>query len=148
LIPGAEPWATILEKVVQAVGKSTKDIADLKELDIVGKKEKVAKALKKVKKPIVVVIDDIDRLTPKETFQILRLVKAVADFPGTVFLLAFDPVYIRQTLKDNHIEKSDEYVDKVIQLRVPFTIRRSNRNRSILDEISEGKTKSLFYITR
>ncbi|WP_429070678.1 P-loop NTPase fold protein [Aeromonas veronii] len=61
------------------------------------------KAISKIKRPIVVIIDDIDRLTPVETFQVLRLVKAVADFPSTSFLLAFDPKYLTSVLDKNDI---------------------------------------------
>ncbi|EMA4170389.1 AAA family ATPase, partial [Escherichia coli] len=83
LIPGTEPWASIIEKVLSNFGSATKKIAELKKLDLLGRKKQVEKAIKKIKNPIVVIIDDIDRLTPAETFQVLRLVKAVADFSGT-----------------------------------------------------------------
>ena len=99
LIPGVEQWASLTENVLSKSGNAIKDVAKLKKLDLLERKNKVRKALAKINSPIVVFIDDIDRLTPDETFQILRLVKAVADFPGTSFLLAFDPKYIYQSLK-------------------------------------------------
>lgn len=122
LVPGAEPWASIVEKVLSKFGNSTKKIAELKKLDLLGKKKKVASAIEKIKTPIVVVIDDIDRLTPSETFQVLRLVKAVADFSGTSFLLAFDSNYLISVLDKNNIVNASEYINKVIQLRVPLPV--------------------------
>lgn len=122
LVPGAEPWASIIEKVFSRFGRATKKIAELKKLDLLEKKKKVTKAIEKIKTPIVVVIDDIDRLTPSETFQVLRLVKAVADFPGTSFLLAFDATYLSAVLNNNSIINSTEYINKVIQLRVPLPV--------------------------
>jgi hypothetical protein len=122
LVPGAEPWASIVEKVFAKFGNSTKKIAELKKLDLLGKKKKVVSALEKIKTPIVVVIDDIDRLTPSETFQVLRLVKAVADFSGTSFLLAFDSNYLISVLDKNNIENASEYINKVIQLRVTLPV--------------------------
>lgn len=122
LIPGAEPWASIVEKVFSKFGSATKKIAELKKLDLLGKKNKVISAIKKIKIPIVVIIDDIDRLTPSETFQVLRLVKAVADFSGTSFLLAFDAKYLASVLNKNNIENSPEYINKIIQLRVPLPL--------------------------
>lgn len=122
LIPGAEPWASITEKVFKKSGEATKKISELKKLDVLAKKDKVKKAISKIDSPIIVFIDDIDRLTPEETFQILRLVKAVADFSGTSFLLAFDPQYIKAALANHHIEKPNEYIDKVVQLRVSLPI--------------------------
>ncbi len=47
-------------------------------------------ALSSIEKKIVVVIDDIDRLDKKETKLILKLVKLTADFPKTIFVLAYD----------------------------------------------------------
>ncbi|HBL8955541.1 TPA: AAA family ATPase, partial [Enterobacter cloacae] len=70
LVPGAEPWASILEKVFSRFGSATKKIAELKKLDLLGRKKQVEEAIKKIKYPIVVIIDDIDRLTPSETFQV------------------------------------------------------------------------------
>ncbi|EIU7744573.1 hypothetical protein NQO50_000254 [Vibrio vulnificus] len=122
LVPGAEPWASIVEKVFSKFGSSTKKIAELKKLDLLGKKKKVVSAMQKIKTPIIVVIDDIDRLTPSETFQVLRLVKAVADFSGTSFLLAFDSSYLVSVLDKNNIVNSSEYINKVIQLRVPLPV--------------------------
>ena len=122
LIPGAEPWASIVEKVFSRFGSATKKIAELKKLDLLGKKKQVIDAIKKIKTPIVVIIDDIDRLTPSETFQVLRLVKAVADFSGTSFLLAFDANYLASVLDKNNIINSTEYINKVIQLRVPLPV--------------------------
>lgn len=122
LVPGAEPWASIVEKVFSRFGNSGKKIAELKKLDVLDRKKKVAAAIGKIEMPIVVVIDDIDRLTPAETFQVLRLVKAVADFPGTSFLLAFDSDYLISVLEKNSIVKASEYINKVIQLRVPLPL--------------------------
>jgi hypothetical protein len=61
---------------------------------LLGRKKKVKETLGKLNKSIIVIIDDIDRLPPDEAFQVIRLIKAVADFPGTSFLLAFDPAYL------------------------------------------------------
>jgi len=122
LVPGAEPWASILAKTFSRFGSATKKIAELKKLDLLGKKKEVVAAIEKIKTPIVVVIDDIDRLTPSEAFQVLRLVKAVADFSGTSFLLAFDSNYLVSVLNKNDIVNASEYINKVIQLRVPLPI--------------------------
>jgi len=140
-IPGAEPWASSIEKVLSGFGKASKKIAELKKLDLLDKKKKVIKAIESIKSPIVVVIDDIDRLTPSETFQVLRLVKAVADFSGTAFLLAFDPKYLGEVLDKNDIVNAPEYINKVIQLRVPLPVISekgiNDLAKTELDKLSE-----------
>lgn len=148
LVPGAEPWASIVEKVFSRFGSATKKIAELKKLDLLGKKKKVIKAIEKIKTPIVVVIDDIDRLTPSETFQVLRLVKAVADFSGTSFLLAFDAGYLSEVLNKNDIVNASEYINKVIQLRVPLPViseRGMNKLANVeLDNLSNKNLTEQF----
>ncbi|WP_318487225.1 KAP family P-loop NTPase fold protein [Photobacterium leiognathi] len=144
LVPGAEPWASIVEKVFSKFGNSTKKIAELKKLDLLGQKKKVVSAIEKIKTPIVVVIDDIDRLTPSETFQVLRLVKAVADFSGTSFLLAFDSNYLISVLDKNNIVNASEYINKVIQLRVPLpVISERGMNELANDELKNLSDKNL-----
>jgi predicted KAP-like P-loop ATPase len=70
-----------------------------------------------ISKKIVVVIDDIDRLDSKETKLILKLVKLTADFPKTIFVLAYD----RNRVEDRITEKESgldggEYLKKIIQV--------------------------------
>lgn len=122
LVPGTEPWASIIEKIFSKFGNTAKKIAELKKLDLLGRKKQVEEAIRKINHPIIVIIDDIDRLTPSETFQVLRLVKAVADFSGTSFLLAFDPNYLVSVLDKNNIVNASEYINKIIQLRVPLPV--------------------------
>lgn len=144
LVPGAEPWASIVEKVFSKFGSSTKKIAELKKLDLLGKKKKVVAAIEKIKTPIVVIIDDIDRLTPSETFQVLRLVKAVADFSGTSFLLAFDSNYLVSVLDKNDIVNASEYINKVVQLRVPLpVISERGMNELVNVELDNLSDKNL-----
>ncbi|MFQ2068099.1 P-loop NTPase fold protein [Aeromonas veronii] len=144
LVPGAEPWASIIEKVLSKFGSSTKKIAELKKLDLLGKKKAVVAAIEKIKTPIVVIIDDIDRLTPSETFQVLRLVKAVADFSGTSFLLAFDSNYITSVLDKNDIVNASEYINKIVQLRIPLpVISERGMNELANSELANLSDKNL-----
>ncbi|ENM5745097.1 hypothetical protein V9R52_000871 [Vibrio mimicus] len=122
LIPGVEPFGSLVENIFNKVGDATQSLSDLKKLDVQGQKKKVIDNLKKINKPIVVIIDDIDRLTPSECFQVLRLVKAIADFPRTAFVLAFDPTYLHSVLAANNIGNANQYIDKIVQLRLPVPL--------------------------
>jgi len=74
-------------------------------------------ALTGIEKKIVVVIDDIDRLDKKETKLILKLVKLTADFPKTIFILAYDRnrVEERITEKESGLD-GGEYLKKIVQV--------------------------------
>ena len=76
--------------------------------------------LKKIDNKIIVIIDDIDRLTPYEIRQIFQLVKKIADFPNIIYLLAFDKKVVLNALQEVHKGFENEYLEKIIQ--VPFEI--------------------------
>lgn len=94
--------------------------------EVWGKKEKtlqeerksIDKRLKKLTKKIVIIVDDIDRLDAEETQLIMKLVKMTANFPNTVFLLAYDRDQVAEKLGNKNI--GEEYLKKIIQ--VSFTL--------------------------
>src|SRR3989344_7150079 len=69
-------------------------------------------------KKVVIVIDDIDRLDIEETRLVMKLVKMTANFPNTVFLLAYDRKQVSEKLGDKNV--GEEYLKKIIQ--VSFTL--------------------------
>jgi len=81
-------------------------------------REKINKALKQLDKKIVIVIDDIDRLDEEETRLTMKLVKMTANFPNTVFVLAYDRGQVAQKLGKDGV--GEEYLKKIIQ--VSFTL--------------------------
>lgn len=151
-IPGVEPWASTIQDVIKSVGTATSKISKLKEFDLVARKKMIAQAINSLNISIVVIIDDIDRLTPDESFQMVRLIKSVADFPSTSFLLAFDPIYLTTSLEKNGICKSSQYIDKIIQLRIPIPVIAYRNLHEIvsyeLEKISYRTLLNVFYQDR
>ena len=82
-------------------------------------KDKLDEDLKKLGQRIVVVIEDIDRLDSNETKLVFKLVRLIADFPNTVFMLAYDRNRVGVRLTENNID-GEEYLKKIVQL--PFLI--------------------------
>ena len=121
-VPGAEPWATMAKGVFETVGTSIDKVSDLKKLDIEKHRDAVVEAMRELKRQVVIIIDDIDRLTPKEVFEIVRLVKAIADFPGVIYILCYDPQYVEAALKSSQIEKPGLYLDKIVQMRLNIPV--------------------------
>src|SRR5690606_35207790 len=112
LVPGAEPWASIVKSVIESTGDSVDSVASYKTPDLDAKKEKVADVLRHFSRSIVVVIDDIDRLFPAEVFEVIRIVKAVGDLPNVGYVLAWDPEYVCEALKAANVPRADSYLDK------------------------------------
>lgn len=78
-------------------------------------REKLTEVLKKRKKPITVILDDIDRLSSDELQSILRLVRLTGNFPNIIYLLSFDKERVSETLDYSNI-KGESYLEKIIQV--------------------------------
>ena len=93
-------------------------------------REEIAKELAKLQEPIVVVIDDIDRLTTPEIRDIFKLVRLTARFPNVIYLVAFDRVRVEQALSEDGLP-GRAYLEKIIQLSfdVPQAPRRLLRSQ-------------------
>lgn len=83
------------------------------------RKEKINRLLGDIQKPIVIVIDDIDRLESQETRLVFKLVKMTANFPNTVFLLAYDRDRVGGMLTDKGVP-GEEFLKKIVQLSFPL----------------------------
>lgn len=119
-IPGAEPWASMFKSVIASVGEATESVASHKSPDIEERKARLEEALRRFERPIIVFIDDIDRLFPLEVYEIVRIVKAVGDLPNVGYVLAWDPGYVSDALKAAGVSRSATYLDKVVQVRLPL----------------------------
>lgn len=120
--------AAILKTVAQAQGTNLMQGADLEKT-----KELLESALVEVNKKIVIIIDDIDRLTNSQIRDVFQLVKQVADFPNIIYILAMDREVVRRALQEVHNVDGNEYLQKIIQ--VPFEI----------PELRKSKLNSIFF---
>ena len=62
--------------------------------------KEVSDELSQLNTPILVVVDDIDRLQPRELLDLLKVVRLLGRFPGVDFLLAYDERTVVETLQD------------------------------------------------
>jgi hypothetical protein len=136
LIPGAEPWASIVKSVVESVGNAGEAVFDHKTPDIEASKRTLEQALRKFPRRIVVLIDDIDRLYPAEVYEMVRIIKAVGDLPNVGYLLAWDEKFVSAALENLKVPYAAAYLDKVVQVRLPvpplsFTQRVNQMNRGL-----------------
>ncbi len=102
------------------IGKLIGLVTKRKPKDVPALKSEISKILREAGKRILVVIDDIDRLTPEETRQLFTVIKALADFPNVVYLLAFDREVAAQAIEQQSGMPGERYLEKIIQ--VPFEL--------------------------
>jgi len=133
------PYASIGGKIVAKL---------LKDKDLFELKTEIADALKGQQKRILVIIDDIDRLISDEIKQLFCVIKAVADFPNVVYLLAFDKKVVIKALEQIQNLPGEEYLEKIVQVpfELPLPDKVSLRNLLFerLDAILAGTPKELF----
>ncbi|WP_081630358.1 P-loop NTPase fold protein [Cryocola sp. 340MFSha3.1] len=104
-------------------------------------------ALRRLDTPILMVIDDIDRLTPAEVLELMRLIRQVGRLPNVHYLLAYDETSLLDLIAESGIvgksaHRAREYLEKMVQVRVdmpPLRPRQLNMAvDSVLDPIVES----------
>ena len=86
-------------------------------------KTKIENGLKQLDRPIVVTIDDIDRLAADEMFEVLRLIRNTAAFPNLIFIVCYDKDYVVRQIQNKGITDSELYLEKIfpLELSLPKT---------------------------
>jgi predicted KAP-like P-loop ATPase len=90
--------------------------AELNKISTDKLKEKISKELKEINNKIIIVIDDIDRLTKDEIRQLFQLIKINADFPNVIYLLAFDREIVEHNLTVQDGFSGKDYLEKIVQV--------------------------------
>ncbi len=137
-VPVVGNWLKPLLKT--AVREGGKKLA--KPLDLDSSKQRLERCLLAAQQKIIVLIDDIDRLTNSQIRDIFQLVKQVGDLPYIVYILAMDRDIVQCALTKVHDCDGKEYLEKIIQ--IPFEISPIDKlklqdimNSKILDIITE-----------
>ena len=109
--------------------------------DLKAQRAQVVSELTKLPCPIVVIVDDLDRLPANEIRVMFQAIKAVADFPGIIYLLAYDPVVVDEALDKESAHRA-RYREKIIQVAYPIPHLhpwdRAQFVRERLDEVIRG----------
>lgn len=145
-IPGLNALGSIFEVLgigteicQKLVGSDSND----EPLSLQEHKNRIHRILEEQKQKIIVIIDDLDRLSSDEIVAIFQLVKSLADFPYMIYLLAFDRDIVVKALEDVQKGNGNAYLEKIVQM--PFELPRANHIDieqvflKRLEEVVEGK---------
>jgi hypothetical protein len=128
LMPGSGLLFEAIGTAAGVAGAETKDTLGStldrwksapEKLSLSASRRQVVELLKQAERRIVVVVDDLDRLPPSDLASMIQAIKAVADFPNLVYLLAYDPKTTAAALKTALRLPGDEgrkYLEKIVQL--------------------------------
>lgn len=78
--------------------------------------KKASSLMEKTNKKYLLVIDDIDRLSPQEAMSVFKLVKTIGKLPNTIFLLVFDRSQVQTHIEQNFSATGSNYLEKIVQL--------------------------------
>lgn len=128
-------------EIAETIGESAKSAQEalddteklLPTLDLAKKKAEVVEALHELDRPIVVIVDDLDRLPADEIRLIVQMIKAVADFPGTTYLLAYDREIVANALGNGDRAAGLSYLEKIVQLAYPIPPLFQHQLRNFVD---------------
>lgn len=112
-------------------------------------KEKINQALRSLALPLVIFVDDVDRLDVSEIQSLFKLVKLTANFDNLIYVIAFDDEMVAKALSKNYgtgeIADGKSFLEKIVQLplRIPY-VNDYERFEYTLSLFNEWSAKSGF----
>jgi len=131
-----------LAKSSQAIQEGAKGLKKEKETaasSLYELKREITEDLRSLKRPILIVMDDIDRLIADEIRILFQIVKANADFPNLIYLLLFQRDIIEKSLDQSQgIISGKDFLEKIVQVGfdIPL-IERSRLERILFAKLDE-----------
>lgn len=88
-------------------------------------REEIKKIIGSANTRVIILVDNLDRLDITELLLMFKLVRLCSDFPGFIFVLAFDKQQVINLLSKNNI--SQDYLEKIIQIDVKLPAIESGK---------------------
>ncbi len=97
---------------------------------------KIDEFFKELEFKVIIVIDDIDRLTENEIRLMFQLIKINANFPNTLYLVAFDRKIVEGALDSTQgsKDKGRAYIEKIVQVAFDIPKVESARLEEFLSQ--------------
>lgn len=113
---GIGKWMSNGFRKISKLMKATAETQKVEPVSIEKTRQELRRQFQVMNNPMLVVIDDIDRLTMEEVRLVFRLVKANADFPNIVYLLLFQRESAEKALDQISNDKGREFLEKIVQV--------------------------------
>jgi hypothetical protein len=121
LFIASAPWFGVIGsrsgRVADLLSARMKDGSSLRTRHIA-----LAHSLERLPRPILIILDDVDRLQPRELMELLRALRVVGRLPRVSYLLAYDEGTVLQAVASSGLAHDDDrardYMEKVVQVRV------------------------------
>jgi predicted KAP-like P-loop ATPase len=94
-------------------------------------------ALEELAQPILVIIDDVDRLEPAELARLFQMVRAIGRLPYVHYLLAYDELTVLDNLSRSGLvgtrSRAAEFMEKIVQVRFDVPPLRAKQAEPAID---------------
>ncbi|MGW1344339.1 KAP family P-loop NTPase fold protein [Kribbella sp. NPDC002412] len=121
-------YVTPFLSAIPLVGEVAKGMGDavvnrLQSDTVHAQMRKVAEELEKLARPILIIVDDIDRLQHEELLALFRAVRVLGRLPYVHYLLAYDEQTVLDVLEATEIARDDRtralaFLEKIVSLRL------------------------------
>lgn len=112
-LPVVGSWIERARVVANLLGTISKHRKD----GIGARRSKIEKALANIKQPIIIFVDDVDRLSTPEITDIFKLIRLTANFPNLIYVVAFDRRRVEQALSEEGVP-GRLYLEKILQVAI------------------------------
>ena len=135
-IPIVGPWTERLSMTIKLLCK----LFQRQKEGILECRDRVREAFQDLDKPIIVVLDDVDRLSKSEIRDIFKLVRLTASFPNLIYIVVCDRHRVEQALDEQGFPGRD-YLEKILQLpfdlpKVPHHLLQEQISAAINDALN------------
>ena len=96
----------------------------------------IKEMLTEIDDPLLVLVDDVDRLHAEELLALFKLLRNAADFPNIIYLVAADKESMSQLFEKNGIKDADLYFKKFFNFELLFPIDDSFFNTLLREQIT------------
>ena len=103
--------------------------------------QSIKEILQSINDPLVVLVDDVDRLQADELLALLKLLRNGADFPNIIYIVAADKEAMSQMLEMKGIKDADEYLKKFFNFELLFPIDDSFLKNLLRERVVNTLTK-------
>ncbi|SJN37437.1 KAP family P-loop NTPase fold protein [Luteococcus japonicus] len=147
----ARPFVALVPTVGQPLAEASKAFSERSVKPWTTLFNELAAEIRALGVPVLVVVDDIDRLQNAELLDLLKVVRLLGRFPGVDFLLAYDEATLVETLRSGGTglasrERARTFMEKIVQypidvppmLKSQVLRRLSDRLEAILAEECPG----------
>lgn len=119
VLPG---FGIVVSNGIKSVKKALESCKDT----LIEQKRKISKSIRQSGKHLLVFIDDLDRLDKEELHTVFRLIRQVADFDNTIYIIAMDvdmaSKSISQYFGEGRVEDGRRFIDKIVQVPIGLPV--------------------------